>query len=179
MVGTGFLAGTTLTLVSEFDPSQYPGSGPAPTGAAAGWYPVDHLSQRYWDGYEWTNHVAPLPQVGAVASFGMAMTTSDERNYALFMHLGSLFVGFLVPLIMWLIKKDDSAFIDHHGRSLMNWNISLIIYSVVSVILILVIIGVFMLLALIVLHLVFSILGAVAANKGDSFSYPLALPLFS
>ena len=166
--------------MSTFDPGQYPGSAPHDSGAAApGWYPVDHLSQRYWDGYEWTNHVAPLPAGGTVARYGAGMTTNDQRTYALFMHLGSLFVGFLVPLVMWLIKKDESPFIDDHGRSLMNWNISLIIYSVVSIIMFLVIIGIFMLLGLILLHLIFSILGAVAANKGDAFKYPMSIPFFS
>lgn len=165
--------------MSSYDPGHYPGPDHEQARAAAGWYPVDHLSQRYWDGYEWTNHVAPLPQAGAAPSFNTAMVTTDQRNYALFMHLGSLFLGFLVPLIMWLIKKDESTFIDHHGRGLMNWNISLIIYTVVSIILFLLLIGFLMLLALVILHLVFSILGAVAANKGEPFSYPLAIPIFS
>jgi len=166
--------------VSSFDPNQYPGSPPSDAGAAApGWYPVDGQSQRYWDGFEWTNHVAPLPAAGAAAHFSGGITlsgTADQRTYALFMHLGSLFVGFLVPLVMWLIKKDESPFIDDHGRKLMNWNISLIIYSIVSFVLILVFIGILMLFALVLLHLIFSILGAVAANKGESYTYPLSIP---
>ena len=168
----------TVAGVSSFDPNAFPGSDPSAGAAAPGWYPVDQLSQRYWDGYEWTSHVAPLAAAGAVTQYG-GMATSDQRTYALIMHLGSLFVGFLLPLIMWLIKKDESPFIDDHGKQLMNWNISLMIYFVVSIVLFLVIIGFFLFLILIVLHLVFSIMGAVAANKGDSFKYPMSIPFFS
>lgn len=168
-----------VAVVSSFDPNNNPGTND-PVGAsnaAPGWYPVDHLSQRYWDGYEWTNHVAPLAAGGGAHYRGGA--TSEQRTYALFMHLGSLFVGFLVPLIMWLIKKDESPFIDDHGKQLMNWNISLIIYFVASILLILVVVGIFMLPILIILHIVFSIMGAVAANRGDSYRYPMAIPFFS
>ena len=115
--------------MSSFDPSQYPNqsqSADSSTGAAPGWYPVDQWSQRYWDGYEWTNHVAPLGLGGGVAP-SSGVTTNEQRTYALFMHLGSLFAGFLVPLIMWLIKREESPFIDDHGKQLMNWNISLVI----------------------------------------------------
>ena len=165
--------------MSSFDPNQYPGPDPSVgSNAAPGWYPVDHLSQRYWDGYEWTNHVAPLASGGGIARYG-GMATSDQRTYALFMHLGSLFVGFLVPLIMWLIKKEESPFIDDHGKQLMNWNISLIIYFVGSIMLILVVIGIFLLPILIILHIIFSIMGAVAANRGDQYRYPMAIPFFS
>lgn len=172
-----------MASVSSYDPSQYPGSSPQSSGTAApGWYPVDHLSQRYWDGYEWTNHVAPLPAEVAAGQQGAqndGMATSDQRTYALIMHLGSLFIGFLVPLVMWLVKKDESPFIDDHGKQLMNWHISLVIYFIISMVLILVIIGIFLFLLLIVLHVVFSILGAIAANNGDTYKYPLAIRFFS
>ncbi|MCH9804684.1 DUF4870 domain-containing protein [bacterium] len=169
--------------MSSFDPSQYPNQSPGAdsstgAGAAPGWYPIDQLSQRYWDGYEWTNHVAPLGPGGGVAQSG-GITTNEQRTYALFMHLGSLFVGFLVPLIMWLIKREESPFIDDHGKQLMNWNISLVIYFVASVLLVLVVIGILLIPILILLHLIFSIMGAVASNRGDLYRYPIAIPFFS
>ena len=165
--------------MSSFDPDQYPGPDPHQTNRAApGWYPVDHLSQRYWDGYEWTPHVAPLNPGGAPGLSGV-MATSDQRSYALVMHLGSLFVGFLVPLVMWVIKKDESPFINDHGKQIMNWTISATIYGIISFVLIFVIIGIFLILALVVLHVVFSVQGAIAANKGERYKYPLAIQFFS
>lgn len=90
-------------------------------------------------------------------------------------HLASLVAGFIVPLILWLVKRDESAFIDAHGKEAMNWNISLIIYSIVSFVLVLVLVGIFLLLALMLADVVFSILAAVAANKGEYYRYPMAI----
>ena len=54
--------------------------------------------------------------------------TEDERNLALIMHLvGGLF-GFVSPLIFWLVKKDDSRFIDQHGKEALNFHLSTLIY---------------------------------------------------
>ena len=54
--------------------------------------------------------------------------TEDERNLALIMHLlGGLF-GFVSPLIFWLVKKDDSQFIDQHGKGALNFHLSTLIY---------------------------------------------------
>ena len=68
---------------------------------------------------------------------------------------------------------------DDHGKQLMNWNISLVIYFVASVLLVLVVIGILLIPILILLHLIFSIMGAVAANRGDLYRYPIAIPFFS
>lgn len=157
--------------------------------AAAGWYPVDALSQRYWDGYEWTNHIAPLvtapitpppPNSPAVlrSAAPQPMASSDDRSYALLMHLGGMFVSFLVPVIMWAIKKDDSPFINHHGRQAMNFHFSMWIYMIVSFFLIIVGIGILMILALVVLYFVFGIIAAAAANKGEYYRFPAVIPFF-
>jgi uncharacterized Tic20 family protein len=157
-----------VTSVSSYDPNQYSGTGLQSSGTAEpGWYRVDQLSQQYWDGYEWTNHVAPLRSGGAAAQVS-GMATSDQRTYELIIHLGSLFVGFVVRLVMCLITKDRSPFIDGHGKQLMKGHISLAIYVIISVVLLVVLIGIFLFLLLVVPHLVFSIMGSAAANKGDS-----------
>ena len=68
--------------------------------------------------------------------------TQDEKNLALIMHVLSL-VGFslLGPLIVWLVKKDESAFLDRQGRELLNFQLSILIYSIVSLVLCRVFIG--------------------------------------
>ena len=60
---------------------------------------------------------------------------SGDRTYCMLMHLSQLVTIFtlvpvVVPLIMWQIKKDDSAFIDDHGREAVNFQISLVILSI-------------------------------------------------
>lgn len=172
----------------------FDGTEPAPQ-AAAGWYPVDTINQRYWDGYEWTNHLAPLNPAPAVpaptvpfmppppqgSSQAMAIAhppSSDDRTYAVLMHVGGLLVSFLVPVIMWAIKKDESPFINHHGRQAMNFHFSMWIYMIVSFFMILFLVGFFMILALVVLYFVFGILAAVAANKGEYYRFPAVIPFF-
>ena len=87
------------------------------------------------------------------------------------------------PLIIWLIKKDDSPFVDDQGKEATNFQITLLIGYVVSAIVAMVpVIGCFAALlypALAVVGLVFGILGGLEANKGVAYRYPFALRLIS
>jgi len=99
--------------------------------------------------------------------------SQDARTFGMLAHLLGLFTGFLGPLIIWLIKKDEHWFIDDQGKEALNFQIMVNIGYVVSIPLTLLCVGYLTLLALWVLSLVFSILGAVAANKGETYRYPL------
>lgn len=111
------------------------------------------------------------------------LSESDARLWATFAHLG-IVAGFiiplatvLVPLIIWLVFKDKSAFVDRHGRSALNFQLTMLIAFAVAGILTVVYIGFLLLVAVGVLNLVFSIIAAVAANKGEGYKYPLSLQL--
>ena len=94
--------------------------------------------------------------------------------------LGALF-GFLGPLIIWLIKKDEHPFVNDQGKEALNFQLFLLIGYVVSGILYVIIsfvtcgIGALLPIPLIitVLQLVFGIIGAVKANQGEFYRYPL------
>lgn len=111
------------------------------------------------------------------------MDEAQERTWGMLAHLTALsgFVipfGFIVgPLIIWLIKKDESAFVDDQGKEALNFQISIIIYAVVSSLLILVVIGIFLLIAIGILDIVFVIIASVKANSGERYRYPLTLRL--
>lgn len=105
--------------------------------------------------------------------------TSDERNIALLAHIGTLIGGFIVPLVVWLVKKDESEYVSMHAKESLNWQITLIIYVVVSMILSLVVIGVFLLIAVSIMSLVFTILATVAASSGKEYKYPMCIRLIS
>ena len=115
---------------------------------------------------------APLEQ--PVASCPAKVEDKNARTFAMLCHLLGIF-GFLGPLIVWLIKKDDHKFIDTQGKAALNWQISVVIYSFVSWLLIFLVIGVVLLPALMVMNLIFCIIGAVKANDGIEYSYPLAI----
>jgi len=101
-------------------------------------------------------------------------TSKDARNMAMLCHLLGL-VGFLAPLVIWLIEKDKHRFVDEHGRAAMNYQISIMIYYFVSWALCFVIIGFFLVAALTILHVIFVIVGAVKASKGKPWRYPIAI----
>ena len=108
----------------------------------------------------------------------------DEKSWALFIHL-SQFCGFLlpllgmvVPIVLWQIKKNESAAIDTHGRIVANWILSSLIYFIVAGLLCLIIIGIPLVIALALLCIVFPIIGAVKAYDGKLWRYPLSINFF-
>lgn len=92
----------------------------------------------------------------------------------MFCHLLGI-VGFFAPLVIRLNEKDKHRFVNEHGQAAMNYQISIIIYYLASWMLCLVLIGFFMLIALIIMHVIFVIIGAVKAGKGKLWRYPIAI----
>ena len=101
-------------------------------------------------------------------------------------HLSAL-AGFVVPalghvfgpLIVWLIKRGDSPEIDAHGKEALNFQISMLIYNLVSGVLCLVLIGFVFLAVLHILNVIFVIIAALKAGEGQIYRYPLTLRLIN
>lgn len=87
--------------------------------------------------------------------------------------------GIFVAVVMWWISRDKSAMADRHGRVIINWNLSFLIYQLVSFVLTAVYIGLPMSLILVALSVVFPIIGAVRASEGRLWPYPLSIEFFS
>jgi uncharacterized Tic20 family protein len=90
-------------------------------------------------------------------------------------HLGGIIGGFVVPLIIWLIKKDQSKFLDDQGKEALNFQLTMLIAMVVSSASIMVFIGIALFPAVVVINIVFCILGGMAANKGELYRYPFTI----
>jgi hypothetical protein len=108
--------------------------------------------------------------------------SETERNWAMFCHL-SAFAGFLVPfggiigpLVIWLSKRDDSTWVNENGKASLNFQMSMLLYTVLAVPLCFIIIGIPILAVIAVLRIVFIIIASVKASKGEEFKYPLAIP---
>jgi uncharacterized protein len=99
-------------------------------------------------------------------------STKDERLLAAFIYIISFFTVFIGPLIIWLIKKDESEFIDHHGKEYINFLISYFIYGVISSLLMLVLIGFILAPIVGLLGFIFTIMGAVKAYEGEYYRIP-------
>ena len=85
----------------------------------------------------------------------------------------------IVPIVLWQVKKNESPAIDQHGRIVVNWIISEFIYGIVFGLLCLILIGIPFVIALAVVGIVFPIMGAVRANDGRVWPYPLSIPFFN
>ena len=110
--------------------------------------------------------------------------SKDAKMWGMFCHLAALvaYIGIpfghvLGPLIIWLIKKDDFAFVQDQGKEALNFQISMTIYALVSSALICIGIGVFLLIAVGIVNLIFIIIASIAANKGEAYRYPLCIRL--
>lgn len=109
----------------------------------------------------------------------------QTRQWAMFLHL-SLLAGFLVPLaglilpiVLWQVKKQELPGIDVHGKMIVNWIISLVIYGIACFVLFFVLIGIPLLIALCVVAIVFPIIGAIKANEGVLWKYPMTITFIS
>ncbi|MHC4984521.1 MAG: DUF4870 domain-containing protein [Planctomycetota bacterium] len=99
----------------------------------------------------------------------------EAQQWALFCHLGAFVGGLILPLVLWLVKKDDHPFIDEQGKEAVNFQLTVLIGILISVPLCLVIVGFFFLIIITILNMVFSVLAAIAASKGEHYRYPVCI----
>ncbi len=115
-----------------------------------------------------------------------AATTADNKNermWAMFCHL-STFCGFIIPfgniiapLVIWAIKRDEYELVADQGKEALNFQISMTIYFLVSVVLIFVVIGIPLIILLALFDIIMTIIAAIKSNEGETYRYPLAIRL--
>ena len=100
------------------------------------------------------------------------MVSNDDRLFAALIYVISFFTAFIGPIIIWLLKKDSSQFVDYHGREYLNFLISYTIYGIIAGIAVVILIG-FVLLPIVgIAAFVFTIIGAVKAYEGEYYRMP-------
>jgi uncharacterized Tic20 family protein len=107
----------------------------------------------------------------------------EACTFAMLCHLGAL-AGYLIPfgnivgpLVFWLSKKDQYAFVDDQGKESLNFQITVSIVAIISAILTIVVIGFILLLIVAIGSLVLVIMATVAASSGKAYRYPVCLRL--
>ncbi|MCD6116636.1 DUF4870 domain-containing protein [bacterium] len=112
--------------------------------------------------------------------------TDDERTWAMFCHLSALatfigipFGGVILPLIIWLMKRNDSELIDANGKESVNFQISVLIYMIASGLLCLVVIGFILLPIILIADLVLVIMASVKISAGEEYKYPFSIHFIS
>jgi hypothetical protein len=115
---------------------------------------------------------APPPAYGA-APAGAPLSDSDQRLWATLAHAGGIILGFIAPLVVWLIYKGRGQFVEDQAKEALNFQILVVIAGIVAGILSFVGIGLLLYPVVWIGNLVFCILAAMAANKGQAYRYPL------
>jgi uncharacterized Tic20 family protein len=105
---------------------------------------------------------------------------SDEKQWKVILHLSGL-LGFVGPLVVWLVKKEQYPSIDAEGRKVLNFQFSYLIYmiatSVVGGILSFLCVPLILPFAAFIAWLVFTIIGAVKASNNESYEFPLTIKM--
>jgi uncharacterized Tic20 family protein len=120
----------------------------------------------------------PPPPIGGnpySSSASEPMSPADEKLWSILIHIGGIVFGFVAPLIGYLVLKDRGPFVREHSAAALNFQLTMLIGYVIGTVTVLFVIGIFILIAVWVLTIVFGILAAVAANQGRYYTYPLAI----
>ncbi|EGF29918.1 DUF4870 domain-containing protein [Rhodopirellula baltica] len=106
---------------------------------------------------------------------------SNANTWAMILHFSQFagyvvpIAGFLAPIVIWQLKKEDIPSLDLHGRNVTNWLITQFLLSVLCWILLFVGIGVLGFLILAVLSVIFPIIGGIKASQGEVWKYPMTI----
>ena len=115
----------------------------------------------------------------------------ELNQYCMLMHLSQFsgffipFGGIVIPIVMWYVNKDEYVEVDQHGKRIMNWIISSLIYTLIALSIFLfsiatesfvfISIGILLLVALVACSIVFIILGSTSSFKGEIYNYPMSI----
>jgi len=120
-------------------------------------------------------------KITTMETLPMKHELKEDNQLLVLMHLSQLldFVtvigGFIVPLVLWLTKKDEIRNMDKQGKAILNFRISMFIYTIISAILVLIIIGIVGLIAIGIILLLFPIINAINVSNGKEPYYPFSI----
>jgi uncharacterized Tic20 family protein len=156
----------------------------APQSTPPGWYPDPDGQQRWWDGTQWGDAApAAVPVVADPYGYGQQAygpaQIDAEKGMATLAEGLPILVGFWAPLIIYLVTKPEQRFAKHHAAEALNFSITLGIALIVSALSMFVLIGFVLFPIVLIAGVVFHIIAALAANRGEWYRYPINLRLVS
>jgi uncharacterized protein len=110
----------------------------------------------------------------------ITVPSSDEKNISTITHLAGTVFSFIPALIVWLLKKDDSAYVASQAKEALNFQITVAIAMFVSgSVLTWLLIGFAIMPIVWLANIVFCIIAAISTSKGEDYRYPIALRLIN
>ncbi|HJG79377.1 MAG TPA: DUF4870 domain-containing protein [Brevibacterium senegalense] len=149
------------------------GTGQQPYGQQSGPQSYGHQPGPSFGGPAGPPLRGPHPDAAyGAGSAGYWRATQDDTSLAVLTHIGALLISAIVPLIMFLIKKDDSAYVREHARQSLNLQIMILIAGFASGLLMFVGIGFILLPLVVIAAWVLQIIAAVKAYNGECYRMP-------
>jgi uncharacterized Tic20 family protein len=108
-----------------------------------------------------------------------ATPSNDEKNIATITHLGGTVFWFIPALIVWVLKRDDSAYIADQSREALNFQITVLIAQSIAIVLAIILIGFLFMGIIWLVNVVFCIIAAISSSKGETYRYPFCLRLIN
>lgn len=116
----------------------------------------------------------------------MIESNKNARTWATFCHISALFTfvgiplgNILGPLVVWLLKRNDYAFVDDQGKEALNFQISMTIYGIIAGVLAYFVVGFFLLAIIGIVDLVLVIMAAMKTNDGEGYRYPFTIRIIN
>lgn len=166
---------------------------PANALPAAGWYPDPATGQqRWWDGANWQGYAGvPVPGQGAnhspaqahiaanpppwMSPYTAARTglADNSRSMATLAHVSVILFPIVGPVAIYFLYQDKDSFVRHHAAEAVNFTLTLFLGIVVSFVLMIILIGLLLFFVVLLAGLIFAVVAAIAANKGEFYRYPM------
>jgi len=103
---------------------------------------------------------------------------TEDQNLAVIMHL-SLLMGIIIPfggyaatLVLWLLKKDNSPYLDEQGKEAVNFMLNILIVGTAAALLCVMLIGFLLIIPLVIAAFVMPVMAAITVSKGQNYKYP-------
>jgi uncharacterized Tic20 family protein len=109
--------------------------------------------------------------------------TQDEKLWAMLAHLSALsglvipFGNIFAPLLIWVLKKDTSKFVDEQAKEALNFQISITIYVFVAIFLVLLLVGILVIILVGLFAIIMVVIASINAYDGKNYKYPLTFRL--
>lgn len=101
--------------------------------------------------------------------------TENDRLMGILSHILAIVGGFLAPLIIWLVKKDESPYVKDHAQESLNFQLTMMLAWIVSFILMFVLIGILLIVIVGILNVVLIIVATIKAADGQLYKYPFSI----
>jgi uncharacterized Tic20 family protein len=105
----------------------------------------------------------------------------EERTWGMLCHL-VVFVGYIIPLasiigplVVWMIKRDEMPFVEDQGKESLNFQITMMLATIVSGLLMFVLIGFVLIFVVVIFQFIVVIIASIKANEGVYYRYPLSI----